>query len=171
MSRVQVFNSNGEFLFAFGSEGEGAGQFGKYSSQGLTIDQETGDVYVGEAGGPFSNSRVSKFKENGKFILTFGKEVNATTEADICTAASGDECRHGKTHEGGNQLDGEISQGAAPIVNQMTHAVLVPMPGLERVQEFSPGGAFIESFPTEKVGEFVQASGEFLYGRSTQGGF
>ncbi len=169
MSRVQVFNSNGEFLFAFGSEGEGAGQFGKYSSQGLSIDQETGDVYVGEAGGPFSNSRVSKFKENGEFILTFGKEVNATTEGDICTAASGDECRHGNTHEGGNQHDGEISQGAAPIVNQLTHAVLVPLPGPGRVQEFSSGGAFIQSFPTEKVGEFIQANGEFLYGRSTSG--
>ena len=152
MSRVQVFDSSGAFLFAFGSEGEGAGQFGKYSSQGLTIDQETGDVYVGEAGGPFSNSRVSKFKENGEFVLTFGKEVNATTEGDICTAASGDECRHGNTHEGGNQHDGEISQGAAPIVNQLTHAVLVPLPGQARVQEFSSGGAFIESFPTAKVG-------------------
>jgi hypothetical protein len=170
MSRVQVFNSNGELLFTFGEEGEDGGQFGKYSSQGLSIDQETGDVYVGEAGGPFSNSRVSKFNEEGEFILTFGKEVNATTEGDICTAASGDECRAGNTHEGGNQHDGEISQGAAPIVNQLTHAVLVPLPGSGRLQEFSPGGAFIQSFPVPNIGEFIASQGEFLYGRASQGG-
>ena len=169
MSRVQVFNSNGVFLFSFGEEGTGGGQFGKYSSQGLTIDQETGDVYVGEAGGPFANHRVSKFNESGKFILTFGKEVDATTEADICTAASGDECRPGTTHEQ-KQLDGEIDHAAAPIVNQTTHAVLVPMPGVERLAEFSSGGTFIESFPVPGIGEFVFAGPEYLYGRSISSG-
>src|SRR5215213_2988209 len=169
MSRVQVFDSTGNFLFSFGEEGTGAGQLGKYSSQGLTIDQETGDVYVGEAGGPFANHRVSKFSESGKFLLTFGKEVNATTEGDVCTAASGDECRPGTTHEQ-KQLDGEIDHAAAPIVNQTTHAVLVPMPGVERLAEFSSGGTFIEAFPMPGVGEFVFAGPEFLYGRSISSG-
>ena len=169
MSRVQVFNSNGEFLFSFGEEGTGGGQFGKYSSQGLTIDQETGDVYVGEAGGPFANHRVSKFNESGKFILTFGKEVDATTEADICTAASGDECRPGTTHEQ-KQLDGEIDHAAAPIVNQTTHAGARSDARRRKAGGILSGGTFIESFPVPGIGEFVFAGPEYLYGRSRSSG-
>lgn len=166
MSRVQVYNPNGELLFTFGEEGSGAGQLGKYSSGGLAIDQETGDVYVGEAVGPLSNNRISKWTEDGEFILTFGKEVNATTEGDICTAASGNVCRAGTVHE--HQKEGEISQ-SVPSVNQQTHTVYVPASGLGKIQEFSQGGLLLSSFPASEVAGGVEAGPEFLYGQAANG--
>ena len=60
-SQVLVFDPNGNYKFSFGSEGTGAGQLGKYSSVGISVDQTSGDVYVSESGGPFSNNRISKF--------------------------------------------------------------------------------------------------------------
>jgi hypothetical protein len=166
MSRVQVYNPSGELLFTFGEEGTGAGQLGKYSSGGVAIDHETGDVYVGEGAGPLSNNRVSKWTEDGEFILTFGKEVNATTEGDICTAASGNVCRAGTVHE--HQKEGEIAQ-AVPSVNQQTHAVYVPAPSLGKIQEFSQGGLFLSAFAAPEVGGGVEAGPEFLYGQAQNG--
>ena len=58
-----------------------------------------GDVYVTDP----ENHRVEKFDSEGNFILMFGKEVNKTkteegkpeAEQNVCTLASGDECKAG----------------------------------------------------------------------------
>ena len=39
--------------------------------------------------------RVQKFSADGQPILAFGKEVNESTDGDVCTAASGDACGRG----------------------------------------------------------------------------
>ncbi|HEY1689073.1 MAG TPA: hypothetical protein VGF95_09450 [Solirubrobacteraceae bacterium] len=97
-NRVGEFNSNGEFLRAFGEDvvesgpdnnGTGfeicvpsagdvckagvsaAAGGGLNSPQGIAINQETGNLYVTDEG----NLRVDEFSENGSFIAAFGEEV------------------------------------------------------------------------------------------------
>jgi len=72
-----------------GSSGSGSGQFGG-TVMGLAVDS-LGYVYVLDS----SNNRVQKFDSDGNFVLMFGGEVNKSTNASICTAASGDTCGKG----------------------------------------------------------------------------
>jgi DNA-binding beta-propeller fold protein YncE len=65
-NRIQVFDSNGNFLRSFGSSGTGEGQLGGIG--GIAIDPE-GNVYVSEP----DNNRISLFDINGNFITTFGE--------------------------------------------------------------------------------------------------
>jgi DNA-binding beta-propeller fold protein YncE len=55
----------------------------------IAVDQSTGDVYVSDP----ADHRVEKFTSAGEFLLMFGKEVNATTQGDVCTAS--ETCRPG----------------------------------------------------------------------------
>ena len=55
------------------------------------VDQASQDLYVTDPG----HHRVEKFDSAGNFILMFGKGVDETTGADVCTAASGDSCQAG----------------------------------------------------------------------------
>ena len=57
----------------------------------VEIDQVDHDIYVTDPG----NHRIEKFNEKGEFLLMFGKEVDKTTGANLCTAASGDTCQSG----------------------------------------------------------------------------
>jgi sugar lactone lactonase YvrE len=53
---------------AFGSEGEGNGQFGGFAPFGMAVDQATGDVYVSD----IIHDRVEKFDPTGAYLLQFG---------------------------------------------------------------------------------------------------
>jgi DNA-binding beta-propeller fold protein YncE len=64
-NRIQVFDKNGTFLFAFGQKGNAYGQF--LVPYGLDVDQ-AGNVWVADRG----NQRVQKFDFQGNFILKFG---------------------------------------------------------------------------------------------------
>jgi NHL repeat/WD40-like Beta Propeller Repeat len=55
---------------AFGSEGEGEGQFGGFAPFGMTVDQASGDIYVSD----ILHNRVEKFDSTGRYILQFGSE-------------------------------------------------------------------------------------------------
>ncbi len=57
----------------------------------VAVDQASHDIYVTDP----EDVRVEKFDPAGNFILMFGKEVDATTDANVCTAASGDTCQAG----------------------------------------------------------------------------
>jgi len=57
-SRIVKFGAAGEFLFAFGEEGTGPGQFSGLSANSTTVDF-TGDVYVAD------NGRVQRFGPGG----------------------------------------------------------------------------------------------------------
>jgi hypothetical protein len=74
----------------------GSGGSALWAPAGVAVDNSAGpsarSVYVTDPG----EARVSKFDRTGKFILMFGDGVNATTGGDVCTAASGDNCRAGK---------------------------------------------------------------------------
>ncbi len=57
----------------------------------IAVDLETHDVYVAD----ISDKLIEKFDSAGHLILMFGKEVDRTTGADVCTVVSGDTCQNG----------------------------------------------------------------------------
>jgi len=92
-----------------GVEGSGTGQLA--TPNGITVDPN-GDVYVFER----INHRVEKFDSQGRFLLTFGGEVNKTKVAEVgsteaqrnlCTAVSGNVCGIGTVGEGNGQFKSE----------------------------------------------------------------
>lgn len=65
-NRIQVFTSEGEFLWVFGRRGQGRGELGWPA--GIAVDAE-GVIYITEG----DNLRVSVFASNGKFMTSFGR--------------------------------------------------------------------------------------------------
>lgn len=124
-----------------GVSGGGAGQL--LEPRGVAVDEEAGQeaVFVLDRG----NNRVDKFTLEGKFVLTWGKEVNKTTKAGLCTAvevAGGNECQAGKTGTGTGQFTSMGYQGAIAV----SAAGAVYVGDKERVQWFSAEGVYESSF-------------------------
>lgn len=172
--RVQELKPNGEFVLMFGKgvnettggdictaaekcrtgvPGGGAGAF--LSPQSVSVDQETGTVYVQD----LLDWRVDEYTSGGQFILTIGKEVNQTTDAvlgatedekNLCTAASGNVCKAGV-----QSAQSSTEQGAFKFSQSGSDLLAVgPLPehllyvGDEgRVQEFDAAGAWQAEIP------------------------
>ncbi|MCG8624213.1 MAG: 6-bladed beta-propeller, partial [Proteobacteria bacterium] len=64
-NRVSIFNSKGEKIRSFGSQGSGNGQF--KSPHGIAVD-DGGDILVVD----LENDRIQKFSADGKFITVVG---------------------------------------------------------------------------------------------------
>lgn len=183
--RVEQFSPWGVFIRMFGHEvnasthgsvcsagesceagvpGSVGGQF--EFPQGVAVDNGTssssrGDVYVVD----FINDRVEKFGPAGEFLLAFGKEVDATTHANVCTAASGHTCQAGKAGTGEDEfqwpVDSFIDVGS-------TGSVYV---GDEnRIQEFAPTGEHTGQITLAGVGQItalaIDASGDLYVASS-----
>ena len=67
-SRIQKFDSNGNFLTQWGSRGKGDGQF-LSSPDGLAVNK-AGNVYAADG----YNHRIQKFDSQGNFLLAWGKQ-------------------------------------------------------------------------------------------------
>jgi len=63
--RVQKFDSDGNFLFKFGQDGSGPGDF--LFPSGIAVDS-SGNIYVADK----SNHRIQKFDSNGVFLFKVG---------------------------------------------------------------------------------------------------
>ncbi len=157
-SRIDKFGPEGAFLLAWGWAvadgatealqvctttcfggleapfgGSGTGQFN--FAEGIAIDNDPlssshGDVYVVDS----ANHRIQKFDSEGKFLLMFGGEVNATTSANVCEA--GEECKVGVAGPGPGFFKGLTGRSIAVDAAGSVHV------GDEnRVQQFSPAGA------------------------------
>jgi DNA-binding beta-propeller fold protein YncE len=119
-SRVSVFSPSGAFLRAFGKDvvpnngrtgfeqcttsckaGERGVEEGELSAPGgIAVDAE-GVVYVAEQG----NDRISVFNQQGRFVRTFGKDVdrlNDGTGYEVCTQ----NCKQGEPGSGPGELGG-----------------------------------------------------------------
>jgi hypothetical protein len=120
-----------------GSEGTGAGQLG--APYYIAIDP-AGDIYVQELEPRY---RVQKFDPAGRFLLMFGGEVNKTTKADVCTAASHDECGVGVPGTG----PGQFSRIGGITLGPSGHILVGDN---ERVQEFEPDGTFLAQVSLDK---------------------
>lgn len=128
-----------------GVSGGGSGQMN--APQGIGRDTD-GNVYVYD----LSNRRIQKFDPGGEFVLMFGGKVNKTQvegggspqQQNLCTAASGDICQAGTTGAG----SGEFSALGGPSANiAIASSGDVYVGDKERIQTFSPSGAFKDVFP------------------------
>ncbi|HEY3830328.1 MAG TPA: NHL repeat-containing protein [Solirubrobacteraceae bacterium] len=101
-----------------------------------------GNVYIADKG----NGRVQELTATGEFVLMFGREVNATTKGDICTAASKDACKAGIKGPAPGQLDEPQDAAVDPASGDVYIAEQVIGAGDafgERVQEFTGEGVFV----------------------------
>lgn len=129
----------------------GAGQLN--IPRGVALDEATGDVYVVDQ----NNQRVDEFEPWGQFILSFGKEVNETTKANVCTAESEDICKAGVGGDGASQFN--IPQGIA-VDNSSDSSkgdVYVVDKANIRIEKFGSEGKFILAFGKE-VNETTKAN-------------
>jgi hypothetical protein len=112
-----------------GSFGTGAGQI---SFARIAIDS-SGDIYVQEGDPAY---RVQKFDPAGHFLLMFGGEVDKSTKANVCTAASHNECGAGVS----GTAPGWFSEASGIAIGPGGKIVVGDK---ERVEEFEPDGTFL----------------------------
>lgn len=156
--RVDVFASDGTFLFAFGKgvnadgsgvcvageacrQGTKGGQAGAMSNPvGVGIDP-AGDVYVAD----LSNDRIDVFDQAGAFLRAFGNEVNLEPnpdDPDVCTGAGG--CRAGSARIAAGAFQRPDDVAVAP-----SGQVVVADFGNSRIDVFDGGGKFLYTFGKE----------------------
>jgi hypothetical protein len=157
-NRIDVFSSQGTFLFAFGKKvdphggntctvvsgcrrGDGSGSAGEMSTPaGVSIGPE-GNLFVVDEG----NHRIDVFTTGGEFLRTFGKEVNADQLAanpDLCTAAGG--CKAGNSSGQAGALKEPIGPGFDSAGN-----LFVADFGTNRIDVFNAAGEFLRAFGKE----------------------
>ena len=104
--------------------------------------------------------RVQELTASGQFVSTFGWEVNKTedetlgatqAEKNFCTATSGDTCKAGVAGVAPGQLSDITSVAVDPTSGNIYTAEYVLSGGSlgERVQEFTPDGAFVLEIGSE----------------------
>jgi NHL repeat len=132
-----------------GVAGTAAGQFDIPFS--IAIDPSDGAVYVQEV--DTGNYRVDKYTAEGQFEWMIGKEVNATTKANICTAASKNVCQRGI-----QSTPGSIEEAAFKFENLRGDLLTVGGPAKllyvadeQRVQEFDAEGTFKGEIPAGAI--------------------
>jgi hypothetical protein len=142
---VEAFQICSTTCFA-GLTGPGSGEFGE-RPEGIAVDNALGsphDVYVVDP----RNKRVQKFSPSGEFLLMFGGEVNAATHGNVCVA--GEECQAGTAGTSPGQF---AALGGEGIAVDSSGDVYV---GDEnRIDVFSPGGAFIKDIALPGAGLVV----------------
>uniref|UniRef100_A0A8C5AER7 RING-type E3 ubiquitin transferase n=1 Tax=Gadus morhua TaxID=8049 RepID=A0A8C5AER7_GADMO len=91
---VKVYNADGEFLFRFGSHGEGNGQFN--APTGVAVDAN-GNIIVADWG----NSRIQVFDSTGSFLSYINTSADPlygpqglalTSDGNVAVADSGNHC-------------------------------------------------------------------------------
>ncbi len=133
-NRVQQFDSNGNFLRTWGTDGDGSGEF--QTPLGLLADG-TGNVFVADVG----NNRVQQFDANGNFLRTWGWGVETgADEFQVCTSES-ESCQAGI--EGGGA--GQFELPAAIGVDD-AGTIYVTDSGNARVQQFDASGNFLQTW-------------------------
>jgi NHL repeat len=137
--------------------GTAAGQFDIPFS--IAIDPSDGAVYVQEV--DTGNYRVDKYTAEGQFEWMIGKEVNATTKANICT--SKDVCQRGI-----ESAPGSIEEAAFKFENLKGDLLTVGGPlkllyvaDEQRVQEFDSEGTFKGEIPAGAIDSELACSPVF----------
>ena len=113
--RIQVFDSNGQFITQWGSQGAGPGQF--QEPWGVAVDEE-GNVYVADTW----NHRLQKFDSEGRFLLQWGTFGNS---------------------EGSIIGQEKVLYGPRDIAIDAAGDLYVTDTGNKRVMKFSPSGEFL----------------------------
>ena len=116
---------------------------------GIAVDQDTGEVYVGDAG----NDRINVYAGDGTFLRSVGWDVVAAgpgetgTGYEICIAADGDACKVGSNGAGTGQLD-QIEDVAVSTAdgNPASGTLLVSDGGTQRINAYLLDGSSPSSF-------------------------
>jgi DNA-binding beta-propeller fold protein YncE len=119
-----------------GLEGSGPGQL--EVPMGVAVDA-SGAIYVVDSG----NHRVQKFNSAGEFVLMFGGEVDKTTNADVCTKVSGDECGVGVVGSGPGEFGDWVGGDYIDVAPDGT--IFVGDEG--RIQKFDSSGVYESEIP------------------------
>ena len=168
--RIQIFDSEGNFISMFGSKGNGNGQF--YSPREIVIDS-TENILVCDQ----HNHRIQIFDPEGKFISTFGSEGNRNGQFqfpiglaigfnDNIFVCDNDNNRIQILDSEGNFISKFGSQGSKHgeftypkgIMTNSRGNILVCDTFNHRIQIFDPEGKFISTFGSEGFG-----NGQFSY--------
>jgi len=123
--RVVIFNSAGQFLSVFGSQGSGPGQFnlGSWGVISVAIDPTSENIIVSDPG----NSRIQVFTSAGVYLSQFG------------TQGSG---------------NGQFFFGPGAIaVDPVNHNIVAADSGNARVQIFNSAGVYQGQFGTYGQGD------------------
>jgi hypothetical protein len=166
-NRVDVFDSAGGFLFAFGwgvaggttsaaqtctaicfkgIKGSGAGQL-DVGDAAIAIDNDPASpayrsVYVAER----NNGRVQRFDPDGDFILMLGGGVNRTSGGDVCPTAPGDSCGAGSIGMGDHEFGPSGAYVAvSPGGTLLAATTQVGAGSFASVRSFEPSGALLET--------------------------
>ena len=186
-NRVDVFDSAGNFLFAFGwkvnattpeeklqtcgpaasppgtacqkgTPGAGAGQLSSPGSIAVDSSPSSHAVYVAEE----ENHRVQKFDSEGHFLLMFGKEVNSGTSGkpDLCTnaGAPSDVCKAGTQGFGAGEFNQRLEVAVGPGGTVYVVDSKVAGKDENHFQKFDSSGEPIEG-PIELVGAYGDPMG------------
>ncbi len=120
--RISVFSPSGSYLYAFGSQGNGVGEF-TGDLRGMAIDQETGAIYVVDA----EAAEIERFQ----------------MDADPATTPP-----HPTGHWGSEGSGpGQFADGGRAITIDAHHDVWVADYGNFRFFRYSPGGTLLASYP------------------------
>ncbi len=82
--RISKYNSSGQFVTTWGSEGADEGMFD--NPKGIALDRE-GYIYVADSG----NDRIQKFTPDGEFVALWGKSGSGDGELDNPLGITSDE--------------------------------------------------------------------------------
>ncbi|WP_165776423.1 HYR domain-containing protein, partial [Candidatus Nitrosotalea bavarica] len=156
-TRVEKFDSNGNFLSAFGGKGSGNGQF--HSPIGIAI--ANGFIYVVDN----NNDNVQKFDLTGKFITSWGekgtnngtlllpKGIAVDLTGDVYVADTGNN-RIEKFDSNGNFLQniGQSGLGDGQFLSPTDVAadsqgsIYVTDSGGNKIEKFTEDGVFLNTF-------------------------
>jgi hypothetical protein len=144
-----------------GGTGEEAGAF--IGVESVAVDPVSGNVYVAESW--FGNNRVDEFTASGKFVLTIGEHVNATTGANLCTQV---EVEAGETCKGA-PVGGESGEHGALLMLEGGNEIAAGGPKdilyvgtYHRVQEFNATGSWVGEISLTGISEGSLATAKAL---------
>jgi DNA-binding beta-propeller fold protein YncE len=148
VSSASALSQRGHVLAgSFGQIGSGAGEL--QDPQGVAVNEQTGDIYVVDAG----NARVDRFDSSGKFISAFGIGVlNGERKPQVCTST----CLPGKAANGKGDVFGargiaiDSSTNSEDPSQGDVYVEISPFETEEGGKEFEREGA-IEKFTAEGV--------------------
>jgi sugar lactone lactonase YvrE len=137
----------------FGSEGDGAGQFGREPT-GIAIEAESGDVLIADT----NNNRIDRFSAEGQFQRAWGFGVSDGTNAlQLCEAAG--PCVAGLAGAAGGQMNSPIGIAVDNNPGPTQGEVYVEDASNHRIERFQPNGEFVLTFGRE-VNKTAHEKGE-----------
>ena len=119
-NRVQVFDTNANYLDKWGSVGTGNGQFN--TPYGITVDA-AGNVYVADSNffAPDTNDRIQKFDAGGGYLGQWGSEGTGDGQFDMPTGVAVSGAGVYVTEYEGHRIQ-RFSQMGATLDDGQSHA-------------------------------------------------